>query len=175
MGVALVTSGFLETAVGHHEVALEHFREARGLAKRFDNTWLAAISELWQGTLALRGNRVDDARASFDEALDLAVSTHSTRAVALCLIGSARFALTIGDAQKAALLKGAAQGLRKRICLRVWPPLRRDEEEFDAELRQALGAEQFDKLCAEGAQLNEREAVAVARGQRIDRIHSAGA
>ena len=175
LGVALVTSGFLETAVGHHIVALTHFREARGLAERFDNTWLAAISELWQGILALRGNRPDDARASFDEALDLAVSTHSTRAVALCLIGCARFAVTTGDAQKAALLKGAAQGLRKRICLRVWPPLRRDEQEFDAELRQALGTEQFDKLCAEGARLNEREAVAVARSQRIDRIHSAGA
>ena len=167
--VALATTGFLETAVGHDEVALTQFREAQEVAERLGNTWLSAISVWSQGTLAVRASRLDDARQLLEEALDLAESsTYSTRAVALCLIGFARLAVKTGAAETAALLVGAAEGLRNRVGLRVWPPLRGGEAELSAQLRQALGARRFEQICADGAGLNHREAVAVARREQVE-------
>jgi hypothetical protein len=65
-----------------------------------------------------------------------------------------------GDPQRAALLAGAADGLRRRVGLRAWPLLRRDEAELVAQIRQALGADQFDQPHAAGARLSQQQAVA---------------
>src|SRR5262249_61234962 len=113
LSVALVTTGFALVNVGRHGEALAKVQEAGELADRFGNPWLSAIATLWLGTLALWGDRPDDARPLLDEALDLARSTHSTTVVAMSLVGFARFALRKGDAEKAALLAGAAEGLRR--------------------------------------------------------------
>src|SRR5262249_61705453 len=51
--VALLTTGFMETAVGRYDDALGHLREARRLAERLDKAWLAAISPVWLGNLEL--------------------------------------------------------------------------------------------------------------------------
>ena len=63
---------------------------------------------------------------------------------------------------------GAAEGLRNRVGLRVWPPLRGGEAELSAQLRQALGARRFEQICADGAGLNYREAVAIARREQVE-------
>ncbi len=172
LGVALITTGFALVNVGRHNEARSHFQEAREMADRFGNTWLLAIARIWLGTLAIWGDRPDDARPALDEALDLALSTHSSSLVSLCLVGFARFASRKGDAEKAVLLSGAAEGLRGRVGLKVWPPLRRGEAELAAELREALGTERFEKIRADGARLNQREAVAAARDGRVEGIPS---
>jgi len=164
--VALLSVGFMETSVGHYDEALGHLREAHGLAEQLDSAWLSAISLMWLGTLALMRNRLDDGRAALDQALEVSLATHSTNAVALCLVGFARSALMEADAERAALLTGAAEGLRQRIGRRVWPPLRRVEAELSAQVREALGAERFDKAYSAGARLNQRDAVAAVRGRR---------
>ncbi|HYV81844.1 MAG TPA: hypothetical protein VE979_27350, partial [Streptosporangiaceae bacterium] len=64
---------------------------------------------------------------------------------------------------RAALLAGAAEGLRRRAGLQVWPVQRRGEAELVAQIRQALGASAFDEQHAAGARLSRREAVAAAR------------
>ncbi len=51
--VAVLALGSVETAVGRYDDALGHLREARDLAARFDNAWLAAGSRVYLGTLAL--------------------------------------------------------------------------------------------------------------------------
>ena len=68
----------------------------------------------------MRG-RLDEARALIDEALDLSLAARSTRFVTLCLAGYARLALAEGDPERAARLKGAAEGLRRRVGLPAWP------------------------------------------------------
>jgi hypothetical protein len=90
--------------------------------------------------------------------------------VTLCLAGFARLAFVQGNAERAALLAGAAESLRRRVGLRAWPSHRQAETALVDQIRQALEADRFDQAFAAGAQLSQREAVAAAQSG-----HGAGA
>jgi hypothetical protein len=113
-------------------------REPR-LAERFDFAWLAAWSLVQLGTLAIVGNRLEEARALLDEGLELSLAVRSTRSVGLYLPAFARLAFVEGDTERAALLVGATEGLRRRLGLQAWPMLRQGEAELVVQIRQALG------------------------------------
>jgi hypothetical protein len=101
-----------------------------------------------------------------DEGLELSLASHSTRGVTLCLAAFARLALVEGDPQRAALLAGAAEGLRRRAGLRAWPLLRRGEAELIAQVRQTLGPDRFDQVFAAGSRLSQQQAVVGVRDRR---------
>ena len=84
----------------------------------------------------------------------------------LCVAAYAWLALAEGDPKRAALLEGAAEGMRQRVGLPIWPLLRRVEAELVARIRQRLGAGQFDQAFSAGSALTQREAIAVIRDQR---------
>ena len=154
-------------ALGHYDDALRYLREARDLAEVCGGDWFAAGSRVQLGILAVLRGRLDEARALLDEALDLSLAARSTRFVTLCLAGYARLALAEGDPERAARLKGAADGLRRRVGLPAWPHLRRVEAELVAQVRQRLGAVRFDQASTAGSGLTQREAVAmIIRDQR---------
>jgi hypothetical protein len=134
--------------------------------ERFDYAWLAAWSRVQLGTLAIMGSRLEEARALLDEGLELSLAVRSTRNVGLYLPAFARLAFVEGDAERAALLVGAAEGLRRRVGLRAWPMLRPEEAELVAQIRQAVGADRFEEVFAAGARLSRREAVAAVRDRR---------
>ena len=113
--IAVFTAGSLEMALGRYDDALRHLREARDLADVCGGDWFASGSRVQLGILAVLRGRLDEARALIDEALDLSLAARSTRFVTLCLAGYARLALAEGDPERAALLKGAAEGLRRRV------------------------------------------------------------
>jgi hypothetical protein len=70
-----------------------------------------------------------------------------------------------GDPELAALLVGAATGLRRRAALGVWPSQRRGEAELVAQIRHELDGDRFDQVYSAASKLNQREAVAAVRGQ----------
>jgi predicted ATPase/class 3 adenylate cyclase len=158
-----LTVGGVEMTIGRYDDALGHLTEVRDLAERSDNSWIAAMSRVGLGTLALVRGRAEEARALLDEALGLSLAARSTRSVTLCLAGLARWALVAGDPERAALVAGAAEGLRRRAGLRAWPILRQGEADLVAQVRQALGADHFDQVLATGNRLTQRDAVAAAR------------
>ena len=160
-----LTLGSVETAVGRYDDAHSHLTEARDLAERIDNPWLAAVSRVYLGTLAISQGRPEEARAPLDEALELSLAAHSTRSVTSCLAAFAQWALAAADPEQAALLAGAAEGLRRRAGLRAWPILRQAETELVAHVRQALGAGRFDQVFATGTRLTQQEAVAAVEDQ----------
>ncbi len=168
--VAVASAGYVEMAVGRHDDALRRLTEARELAERLDNAWLAAWSRVQLGILAVVRGRLDQARAQLDEGLNRSLAAHSTPLVTLCLVGFARLAFAEGDPERAARLAGAADRLRRRVGPRAWPMLRRGEAELVAQIRQAVGADRFDQLYAAGSRLNQRQAVAAVRDR-----HGAGA
>jgi tetratricopeptide (TPR) repeat protein len=165
-GLAAYSAGLVEMTIGRYDDALRHLTEARDLAERFDNPWLASASRVYLGTLAAAQGRPEEARGLLEEALELSLAAHSTRSVTLCLAAFARLALVEGDPQRAALLAGAAEGLRRRAGLRAWPLRRREEAELTAQVRQALGADRFGQLSAAGARLTQQQAVAAVRDRR---------
>ncbi|HEX8927815.1 MAG TPA: DUF4062 domain-containing protein [Actinomycetota bacterium] len=164
-----LTVGSGEITVGRYDDALGHLIEVHDLAERLHNAWLAANSRVYLGTLAIMRGRLEEAWALLEEGLELSLAAHSTRSVALCLAAFARLAFSEGDAERAALLVGAAEGLRQRVGVGVWPPMRRRlEAELVVQVRGALGADRFDRVFAAGARLNSQEAVAAVRDQRAN-------
>ena len=165
--VAVLSAGHLEMAVGRYGDAQRHVREARDLTEpeRFDYAWLAAWSRVQLGTLAVVRCRLEEARPSLEEGLNLSLATHSTRNLTLSLAAFAQLAFKEGKAERAALLAGAVEGLRRRVGLRAWPMLRPGEAELVARVREALGADRFGQVFAAGARLSRQQAV-VAVGYR---------
>ena len=170
-GIAAFTAGSLETALGRHGDALRHLREARDLADRVGRDWLAAGSLVQLGILAVWRGSLDEARALLDEALDLSLAARSTPFVTLCLAGHAQLAFADGDPDRAALLEGAAEGLRRRVGLPAWPHLRRVEADLVARVRQRLGGSRFDQAFSAGSGLTQRDAVAIVHDQRGTHTH----
>jgi hypothetical protein len=164
--IAAFTAGTLEMTLGRHDDALRHLREARSLTERSGGDWLLASSPVQLGVLAVLRDRLDEARALLAEALNLSLAARSTPFVTLCLAAYARLALAQGDPERAARLKGAAEGLRQRVGLPAWPDLRQLEEELLAQIRQQLSAAQFDQAFSAGFGLTQQQAVEIARDQR---------
>ena len=160
------TAGSLETGLGRYDDALQHLREARDLAERCGGDWLAAGSGVQLAILHVLSDRLSEARPLLTEALDQGLAARSTPFVILCLAAYAWLAFAEGDPERAALLEGAAQGLRRRVGLPAWPHLRRVEAELVAKVRQRLGTSQFDQAFSAGSGLTQREAVAIVRDQR---------
>jgi predicted ATPase len=165
-GVAASTVGVAEMIMGRFDDAYGHLNEVRVLGERTDNTRLIGWSRVQLGSLAVVQGRLDDARALLDEALELSLAAYTTRSMTLCLDAFALLALVEGDPEQAALIAGAAEGLRRRAALGVWPLLRRGEAELLAGIRAALGADRFDEMFTAGSRLNRTEAVAVVRDRR---------
>jgi predicted ATPase/class 3 adenylate cyclase len=161
--VAVLSVGLVETAMGRRDDALGHLLEARALAGRFDHAGLSAWAQVQLGILALARGRPEEARTLLDEGLELSLATHSTRNVTLCLAAFAQLAFVEGDGERAALLAGAAEGLRQRVGLRAWPLQRQGEAQMVAQIRQALELDRFEQAFAAGARLNRREVVAAVR------------
>ncbi|HEV8167559.1 MAG TPA: hypothetical protein VGR74_24460, partial [Actinomycetota bacterium] len=109
---------------------------------------------------------LEEARAQLAEGLELSLAVRSTRNVGLYLPAFAQLALVEGDAERAALLVGAAEGLRQRVGLRPWPMLRPGEDRLLARIRQVLGEDGFDQVFAAGTRLSRQEAVAALRDRR---------
>jgi len=164
--MAAFTAGSLETALGRYDDALRHLREARDVAERPGEEWLTAGSRVQLGILAVRQGRLDEARTLLDEALDMSLAARSTPFVTLCLSGYAQLASAEGDPDLAALLEGAADGLRRRVGQPAWPHLRRLEADLVTQTRHRLGPDQFDQAFSAGSRLTQRQAVAIVQDQR---------
>jgi predicted ATPase len=166
MAMAVFTVGSVEMVLGRYDDALRHLREARDLVERAGDDWFAAGARVQLGILDVVRGSLDEARPLLAEALDLSLAARSTSFVTLCLAGYAALAFADGDPDRAALLEGAAEGLRRRVGLSAWPQLRRGEAELVAQVRQRLGTGHFDQAFSAGSALTQRQAVAIVRDQR---------
>jgi tetratricopeptide (TPR) repeat protein len=163
--MAFTTAGTIELSVRRYDQALPHLTEARDLAERLDSPWQAASARVQLGLLAAIQGRLDDGHALLEQALGLSLALHTTPLLTLCLGAFGRLALAEGEAVRASILAGAADGLRRRAGVRAWPMQRRPETELVAELRQALGVDAFERAFATGSRLSRQEAAATARNQ----------
>jgi hypothetical protein len=123
------------------------------------------------GILAVLQGRLDEARTLLDGALDLSLAARSTPFVTPCLAGYAQLAFANGDLDRAALLEGAADGLRRRVGQPAWPHLRRVEADLVARVNRTLGEDRFDQAFSAGSKLTQRDAVAIVQDQRGTGTH----
>jgi predicted ATPase len=168
MAWAALTVGLLEMTLGRTDAAREHLTEAKELGGQFGNKWLESGARTQLASLAVRAGQLEEARAQLVESVDASEDTElSTQTVTFSLVASAQLALAEGDVRRAAMALGAADELRRRAGLRAWPSMRRGEAELAARVAQELDPEVFKDAFAAGSELNQREAVALVRGDRM--------
>jgi predicted ATPase len=161
--LAVGTLGLIEAMLGRQDAARQHLTQAIQLSEGFENGWLTAAARVQLGTLAVMQGRVDDARTLLEEGLSLSVDAGSTQSVTMSLTGLARLAFAAGDPERAAAMLGAADGLRRRASLALWPSLRGGEADLAAQVVEAIGEQRFRDAFAAGSRLSRSEAVALVR------------
>jgi predicted ATPase len=165
MAFAVLTVGMLETRLGRHDAARASLTEVNQLGDQFGNNWLESAARTQLASLAVRAGHLDEARALLVESVNAGGDAQlSTITVTFALVAYAQLALEEGDARRAALALGAADGLRQRAGLRAWPLARRGEAELVTRVTQETDPEVFKDAFAAGSELSKREAVALVRG-----------
>jgi predicted ATPase len=148
--------GELEENAGDLEVAREWFEASAAVARRNGNQRLLAWAVMRLGHLAAAAGRIDDAGASYAEALDLHDELGQPSGVAQCLEYLARVALTRGEWEVAAELLGAARTRREATGVPVSELEQPEVTETEKEAHARLGDDGFEHAVALGAALGQR-------------------
>jgi predicted ATPase len=165
MAFAALTVGMLEMRLGRPDAARASLTEVNTLGGQFGNSWLESAARTQLATLAVTAGHLDEARALLMDSVDASGDIQlSTITVTFSLVAYAQLALAEGDARRAAMALGAADGLRQRAGLRAWPLTRRGEAELVTRVAQEIDPEVFNDAFATGSELSQREAVALVRG-----------
>jgi predicted ATPase len=157
---ALLTVGMLEMALGHDDRARAHLSDVDALGSQYGNNWLQASARTWLAMLAVRSGRLAEANALLAESVRAIRETQPiTLTVTFALVAHAQLVLASGDTSRAAMALGAAEGLRARAGLRVWPIARRTERDLAASVAHQMGADAYRIAIDAGAELNMRDAL----------------
>jgi hypothetical protein len=159
---ALLTVGMLEMALGRDDSARAHLSDVNELGSQFGNNWLESSARTWLAVLAVRSGRLADAEALLAESVQaIRESQPITLTVTFALAAYAQLELARGDASRAATALGAADGLRARAGLRVWPTARRTERDLATSVARAMDPEAHRRALEAGAELHMRDALAL--------------
>ena len=171
MAWAALTVGLLEIALGRHNAARDHLTQANALGGQFANKWLEPVARTQLASLAAHAGQLEQARAQLVESVDASDDTElSTQNVTFSLVAYAQLALAEGDRRRAAMALGAVDGLRRGAGLRAWPSMRRGEAQLATQVAQEIDPDVFKDAFAAGSELNQREAVALVRGDRMTEV-----
>jgi predicted ATPase len=161
---AVMTLGMLETTMGRYDAARQHLAELDELGGQIRSIAITSSARVQLATIAVDESRLDEARAFLDKALDAEEDAELlTQTVTFGLVAYAQLALAEGSPHEAAVALGAADGLRRRAGLRVWPTARGSEANLRTQVERALDPGEFKDAFAAGSQLTRREAMAMVR------------
>ena len=163
--LSLNNLGDLSLTLGAFEEADRLFGESRALLEAQGDSANVARSLLNLALSAL-GRRDDHAAGRLlADSLELCAELGDAEDIAWCLLGRAALASRTGDAERAALLLGAAEHVLREMDAVLKPYERSLHAATTAALTEALGAGAFAAARARGAGLPLTEAVALAGGR----------
>jgi predicted ATPase len=162
IGVSLNNLGCLVSADGDKLEARDYFTQYLDLSRALGDTRGVARALYNLGEVVYALGDVGEAHALMAEALTLLQSLGSRDGVILGIEGIAYAVAAEGRPRQAVRLRGAASALRARLHDPIRPSQRAEYDQALATLRDALGAEAFDAVWAEGAALSFDEAIAAA-------------
>ncbi|HET6316165.1 MAG TPA: LuxR C-terminal-related transcriptional regulator [Chloroflexota bacterium] len=122
-GVLLPLAGLANThtALGDYDAARRYNEAALALAERHGDVHSQAQVREALGLVALEQGDTRRAAAQFRASARLCLEVGSLELLCYCLVGLAGVALADGAFERAVQLLGAAEGLRERADLGVWP------------------------------------------------------
>jgi tetratricopeptide (TPR) repeat protein len=159
---ASMTLGEAEFAAGNFEDALELGRRARAAYDSLRNVRSAACAAAVLAMISLAAGRPDDARADARDALELLRTDRHPLFFAWAIEALARVATLRGDLERGALLQGYTQTAIAKLVHDRDGPTQRNYEEHIRSLTEALGAAEFARRAALGAQFSADVALAEA-------------
>jgi tetratricopeptide (TPR) repeat protein len=147
---------------GHYMCAAALYNESLALHKQLGNTTEIPALVHNLGYVALGQGDGLGARALFGESLHLQHALGNRAGVAEGLTGLGALALESGQPERAARLLGAADGLRKRESLPVWPAERFEVMRYSAAACAQLPRPIFEQQWEAGQRLSLSEALTYA-------------
>ncbi len=168
MAWAALTVGLLEMALGRHDAAREHLTEANELGGQFGNKWLESGARTQLASLAAMAGQLDEARAQLVESVDASEDTElSTQTVTFSLVAYAQLAL----AEARCTAEPRWPWVRSMGCASARDCGRgrrcgAGEAELATRVAQEIDPDVFKEAFAAGSELNQREALALVRGER---------
>jgi non-specific serine/threonine protein kinase len=157
-GVILALAGLANTATlaGDYDQAARYNEDALTLARILGDVHSQAQVLEALGLVSLEQGLVQRAKGYFAESVAACLAVGSLELACYCLVGLAGVALAEGGLQQAAQLLGAAEGLRERADLGVWPVRQVLQQRLVATLRARLGhaPDAFDAPWATGRGLS---------------------
>jgi predicted ATPase/DNA-binding SARP family transcriptional activator len=166
-GLTLVLGSIAEASrrLGELDAAREAITEALSLRHRHGDETLYAFNVVVLAGLAAQGGDHAEAIALISESLPLGLELKDFNTIPPNLFVAARVAVDTGDADRAALLLGAAETAMRRLGDQRYE-LERAEyfDPVDAAAAEVIGAEQVAELRAAGRMLEVTEAAALATG-----------
>jgi non-specific serine/threonine protein kinase len=148
-GYALHNLGELARHEGDYEQAADRYHESLSLFRELKDTWAISINLSWLGVVTRHLGEYDQATAYLKESLALCLELGVMRGMAEGLEGLAGVAAR-RQPDKAALLFGAANTVRRSMNSPVPPADRVEHERTVAEVRTALGNETFQAAWTAG-------------------------
>lgn len=151
--------------VGCADVAAQ---DGLDVARRSANRIVAGEATLVLGRLAAARHEWAEAQRLYHEALPTAVEDGSPRLPRL-LEALAEAGAGSGSHLESARALGAARQQWSDMGVVAWPHQRAERDALEARVREALGADAFERALAEGKELSADEAVAYVRRSRGQR------
>jgi non-specific serine/threonine protein kinase len=141
-GVILALTGLANTATlaGEYDEAARFNEDALTLARLLGDVHSQAQVLEALGLVALEQGDFGRARANFLESVPLCLAVGSLELLCYCLVGVAGVSLAEGGLEHAAQLLGAAEGLRERSDLGVWPVRQVIQQRLVTTLRARMAA-----------------------------------
>jgi tetratricopeptide (TPR) repeat protein len=112
--VAWVTVGRLDMLDGDNDAALEHYRRGAEVSQRMQDAFAITITEHHVARLLLFQNRVEEAEPAFADAAYVSATLGHLEGAAYGIEGLCAIAALRGQAERAGVLAGAAQEMRKK-------------------------------------------------------------
>jgi predicted ATPase len=168
MTATVITSlGMLEVGSGMMVEARSHLEEGHCIVEGVQSPTLVGPLKTSLAVVDVMEMKPEAARALLEESTQLSDEFLDIHRFTFALAAWAGLAFIESDFRRAALVLGAAEGLRQRVGLRAWPIVRLKIQDFIRMLERAIGPEAVARLMAEGAELSRQEALTVARGMTI--------
>jgi len=121
--------GFIALLTGDVDAAGTHYEASLTISTRIGDSEAAAMSRYMLGNVSLRQGQLGDSKAHLLEALEMLRAEGSSRSIAHVLEALAAVAVEEGQPERALLLGGAADGLRRRIAVVSSSPLHREHRQ----------------------------------------------
>jgi non-specific serine/threonine protein kinase len=166
---ALIVQGWVAEVRDETTVAVASYREVLDVTEARGEYYYRSAALRGMGVLAWQQGERDRAQQLLRAALRLNRTTHSPPLASFGLEAMAWVASIRSDAQRAAVLLGAAQGLwpAARTVSTVLPNMFRFHDECERTTRRALGEKRFDLALRRGRAMSMNAAIAFALEEEV--------